>query len=184
VNTAPDAHPVRRHAPHLMVCFAGRSGSGKTTLAREVGKKIAAAGFSYPYLVSFAKPLKRILSPLDKTHPHFRQIAQNVGDYCRHIHEDCFVEDLIERIQGHEVPSVSLVDDCRRMNEASAADIVFKLTTSRPNALNVAEQLHVSETEWERVWATENFITDNESDIPAIVGRMVDVIKAYWEASE
>jgi hypothetical protein len=184
VNTAPDAHPVRRHAPHLMVCFAGRSGSGKTTLARKLGLRLAVAGFCYPFLCSFAKPLKRILYPLDKADPRFRYIAQNVGDYCRTIHEDCFVEDLIGRVRDHEVPCVALVDDCRRVNEASAADIVFKLTTSRPNDLRMAERMHASETEWERVWATENFITDNESDIPAIVGRMVDVIKAYWEASE
>lgn len=184
MNTAPDTHPVRRVPPHIVVAFCGRSGSGKTTLADAAATLLIAEGRHYPVKTSLARPIKAALHPIDKTNPAFRDVAQQVGDLCRGINPDCFVDLLRDRIDGHETPIVALVDDCRRVNEGQIADLVFRLVTTRATRLTPGQAGHVSETEWETIHSHESFLMDEPGAIGPAARRVVNAIYAFAEASE
>ncbi len=192
MNTAPESRPIRRVPPHLVVAFCGKSGSGKTTLANAVESILNAEAGLYPHKFSLARPIKLALHPLEKSSPAFRVVAQKVGDLCRSVNEDCFVDLLRKRIESHPTPCVALIDDCRtvaelrarRINEGQIADIVFRLLTKRENTLTAEQRSHISETEWAYMYCTESFITDYPEEIYPIALRMVAVIRAFWDVSE
>jgi hypothetical protein len=81
------------------------------------------------------------------------------------------------------MPCCFLVDDGRRKNEGPAADLVFRLVTSRPNALSESERAHPSETEWSEIEATETFCTDSPDEIDRIATAVAAKITAFAQVA-
>jgi hypothetical protein len=187
MTIAPDDRPVRRNAPHIVVIFAGASGSGKTTIQRRVEQLLNLDGHIYAVRESFAKPLKaQVLQ-----HGHapgtvdYRTALQVVGDNARAAYEDVYVDALVRRVRSHDpFPCAFLVDDGRRINEGQAGDLIFRLVTKRPNLLTEAQRAHVSENEWDKMYATETFVNDVPADIERISFVCKDKILAFASASE
>jgi dephospho-CoA kinase len=92
--------------PHI--AFIGRAGAGKTTAAELLVK-----GFGYERL-SFAAPLKVACGTTTD-----RSLLQAVGAGVRDLHEDFWVNLLIDELYNRNNHAKFVIDDCRYPNEAA-----------------------------------------------------------------
>lgn len=189
----------------IIVGFAGRAGAGKSTFAKKVKdvldrRLMSVIGYNpldhrAVSVDSFAQPIRDALRQLhiEKEHPLYRSMAQDIGARCRQHDKDHFVKLMQKRISFvswrhmKEPARVILIDDCRHLNEFDILDHLFFI--ERPehlvHQLTNEQRAHESEhyavigpSNWPYEYRNKAIVIDNVPDKPldSNVKAVADII--------
>lgn len=172
------------------IAISGKGRSGKTTLANELKNIFEKSGVR-AIVVNYADYLKMICEKYfgwdGQKDEAGRQLLQQTGDLVRKNNPDCFVNVVLQLVEGLQGKvDVILVGDCRFWNEISLLkssmylDGVFTIRVEREgdySDLTEEQKRHPSETSLDDY--KFDLVVKNDKDLQSFLDKAVNAVKWY-----